>query len=230
MPAILRPQAIFADPHQALHADLAHAGAHAARFHRLAARQRILAFDPGIAGDALLAHPRGPPVHRLLKRALLHTLLIPAATVLVDQHYPILRPFVDGLSGTGRQTARIRTVVTDPLQIEEERLMLRQTAALELPRFIPREAGLVDAFHDGPHRGRRILVDVHKPPLLVRRNVPDRRLTDLGAGVEYGHAFEHPVRRMVFAADPHVPDLSARVHLLDQLRNLDVVELRIPAV
>src|SRR5688500_818140 len=146
MPAILRPQAVFADAHEALHANLAHAGAHAARFHRLAARQRILAFDPGIAGNALLAHPRGPPVHRLLKRALLHALLVPAAAVLVDQHDPILRPFVDGLPGTGRQTPGIRAVVTDPLQIEEERLMLRQTAALQAPRFIPREAGLIDAF------------------------------------------------------------------------------------
>ena len=133
MPAILRPQAVFADAYQALHADLPHAGAHAARFHRLAARQRILAFDPGIAGNALLAHPRGPSVHRLLKRALLDALLIAPASVLVDQHDPVLRPLIDGLSGTGRQTSGVGAVVTDPLQVEEERLMLRQAAALELP-------------------------------------------------------------------------------------------------
>src|SRR6476620_1699259 len=230
MPAILRPQAVFADAYQALHADLPHAGAHAARFHRLAARQWILAFDPGIAGNALLAHPRGPSVHRLLKRALLDALLIAPASVLVDQHDPVLRPLIDGLSGTGRQTAGVGAVVTDPLQVEEERLMLRQAAALELPWLVPREPGLIDAFHNGPHRRSRVLVDIHEPPLLVRRNVPDRGLPDLGAGIENGHPFEHPVRRMVLAAHPHVPHLSARVHLLDQLRDLHVVELWIAAV
>jgi hypothetical protein len=106
-------------------------------------------------------------------------------------------------------------VVTDPLQVEEERLMLRQAAAGEAPRFIPREAGLIDALHQGAHRGRGVLVDIDEPPFLVRRDIADRRLAHFGAGVENGHPFEHPIGRMVLAADPHVPHLPARVHLLD---------------
>ena len=208
VPPIFRPQAVFPDPHQALHPDLAHAGRHTARFHRLAARQRVLAFDARIARNALLRHARGAPIHRLLIGALLHALLVPAAPVLVDQHNPVFRALVDRLPRAGRQAARIRAVVADPLEIEEERLMLRQTAARHLPRFVPREPGLVDAFHEGAHRGRRILIDIHEPPLLVRRDVADRRLADLGPRVENGHPFEHPVGRMVLASHPHVPHLA----------------------
>src|ERR687898_3679003 len=177
VPAIFRPQAVVADAHQALHADLPHAGGHAARFHRLAARQRILALDPRIAGNALLRPPGGAPVNRLLERTLLHALLVAPAAVLVDQHDAIFRPLIDRLARTGRQAAGIRAVVTDPLQVEEERLMLRQAAAGEAPRFIAREAALIDAFHQGAHRGRGVLVDIDEPPLLVRGDVADRRLT-----------------------------------------------------
>src|SRR5438105_9450358 len=58
---------------------------------------------------------------------------------------------------------------SDPLEIEVERLVLRQTAPRHLPGLVPGEAGLVDPFDEGPHRGRRILIDVHEAPLLVRR-------------------------------------------------------------
>src|SRR2546430_5629450 len=98
---------------------------HAPRLHRLAPRQGVLAFHSGIARNALLAHARGAPIHRLLVRTLLHALLVPPAPVLVDQHDPVLRPLVDGLPGTRCQAPRIRAVVTDPLQVEEERLVLR---------------------------------------------------------------------------------------------------------
>src|SRR6185436_14988342 len=88
----LPPRAHPPDPHQALHPDLPHAGRHTARLHRLAPREGILALNPGIARNALLAHPRRAPVHRLLKRTLFHTLLVPPAPVLIDQHDPVLRP------------------------------------------------------------------------------------------------------------------------------------------
>src|SRR5207249_8730350 len=129
MPPILGPQPVLADLVEPLHADLAHARRHAPGLHRLAARQRILALYPRIARDALLAHPRRAPVHRLLIGALLHTFLIAPAPVLVDQHDPVLRALIDRLARTGRQTPRIRAVIADPLQVEEERLVLRQTGA-----------------------------------------------------------------------------------------------------
>src|SRR6185295_13555423 len=141
------------------HPDLPHTGRHTARFHRLAPGQGVLPFDPWIARNAFLAHPRGAPVHRLLIRALLHTLLVAPAAVLVDQHDPIFGALIDRLARAGRQAAGIGTVVTDPLQIEEERLVLRQTAPRHLPRFVPREARLVDPLHQGPHRGGRILIN-----------------------------------------------------------------------
>jgi len=53
MPPIFRPQAVLPDAHQALHPNLAHAGGHTARFHRLAPGQRVLPFDARIARDAL---------------------------------------------------------------------------------------------------------------------------------------------------------------------------------
>src|SRR6185436_871108 len=145
-----------------------------------------------IARDALLAHPRGAPVHRLLVRALFHALLVAPAPVLVDQHDPIFGALIDRLPWAGRQAARIGAVVTDPLQIEEERLVLRQTAPRHLPRFIPREARLVDPFHQGAHRGGRILINIPEPPLLVRRDIADRRLPHLRPRDEYGHPFEPP--------------------------------------
>src|SRR2546430_7193006 len=81
-----------------------------------------------------------------------------------------------------------------------------------------------------PHRRRGVLVDVPDPPLLVRRDIPDRRLPNLGPGVEDREPLEHPVRRMVLAAHPGVPYLAPRIYLLHQLRHLHVVELRVPAV
>ncbi len=230
MPPVFGPQAVVPDAHQALHPNLADAGRHTARLHRLPAGQRVFAFDPWIAGDTLLTHPRRAPIHRFLKGTLLHTLLVPPAPILVNQDNPILRPFVDGLPRTGCQTARIGTVVTNPLQVEEEGLMLRQGAALHLPRFIPREPGLIDAFDQGAHRRGRVLINVDEPPFLVRRDVADRRLANLGPGIKDRHPFEHPVRCMVLAADPHIPHLPAGIDLLNQLRDLHIVELRIPAV
>ncbi len=210
--------------------NLADAGRHTPRFHRLPTGQRIFPLHPRIARNTLLRHPRRPAVHRLLKRTLLHTLLVPPAPVLVDQHDPVFRSLVNRLPRTGRQTARVRTVVTDPLQIEEIRFMLRQAAAGHLPGFFFREPCLIDAFHNRPHRRRGVFVNVHEAPLLVRRNVADRRLPDLGAGIKDRHPFEHAVRRMVLAAHPHVPHLAARIDLLDQLRDLHVVELWIAPV
>jgi hypothetical protein len=133
-------------------------------------------------------------------------------------------------SGAGGQTARIGAVVADALEVEEEGLVLRQRAALHLPRLVPREAGLVDAFHQGAHRGGRILVDVDKAPFLVGGNIADRRLAHFGAGVEDRHPLEDAIGGMVLAAHPHVPHLPARIDLFDQLRDLHVVELRIAAV
>src|SRR5207302_5035043 len=201
------------------HADLAHARRHAPGLHRLPARQRILALHPRIARYALLAHPRRAPVHRLLIGTLLHALLIAPAPVLVDQHDPILRALVDRLARTGRQTPRIRAVIADPLQVEEERLVLRQTGPLALPRLRRREPRLVVAIHQAAHTRRRVLVDVHEAPFLVRRDVADRRLPDLGPRIEDRKAFEHAVWRMVLAPHAGVPHLSARVHLLHQLRH-----------
>ncbi len=125
VPPIFRPQAVFTDAHQALHPDLSDAGCHAARFHRLAARQRILTFDARIARDALLRHACGSTIHRLFVGALFHALLVAAAPVLVDQHDPVFWSLVDRLPRAGRQAAWIRAVVADPLEIEEEGLMLR---------------------------------------------------------------------------------------------------------
>ena len=108
--------------------------------------------------------------------------------------------------------------------------MFRQAAAGHLPRFFFREAGLIDAFDNGPHRRRRIFIDIHKPPFLVRGNVADRRLADLRPGIKNGHPLEHAIGRMVFPAHADVPHLSARIDLLDELRDFHIVELRIPAV
>ena len=121
-------------------------------------------------------------------------------------------------------------MVTNPLQIEEVRLMLRQTAARHLPRLFLRKPRLVHPFDDRPHRRRRVFIDIHKPPFLVRRNVADRRLPDLGPRIKNRHPFKHPIRRMMLAAHPHVPHLPPRIHLLHQLRNLHIVELRIAPV
>src|SRR5205807_7160251 len=172
---------ILPDLVEALHADLAHARRHAPGLHRLAPRQRILALHPRIARNTLLGDAGGAPVHRLLIGALLHTLLIAPAPVLVDQHDPVLRALVDRLARTGRQTPRIRAVIADPLQVEEERLVLRQTGALALPRLRRREPRLVVAIHQAAHTRGRVLVDVHEAPFLVRRDVADRGLPDLGA-------------------------------------------------
>ncbi len=121
-------------------------------------------------------------------------------------------------------------MVTNTLEIEEVGFMLRQTAALHSPGFFLGEPGLVNAFHNGPHRRGRVLVNIHKPPLLVRRNVADRGLPHFGARIENRHPFEHAIRRMVFAAHANVPHLSAWIDLLDQLRDLHIVELRIPPI
>lgn len=137
MPTIFRPETVLTDAHQTLHTDLSDAGSHTARFHRLATGQRVLPFDTRIARDALFRHACGATIHRLLERALLHALLVPAATILVDQHNAVFRPLVDRLARAGCQAAWIRAVVANPLEIEEERLMLRQTAARHLPRFVP---------------------------------------------------------------------------------------------
>src|SRR5207237_8770236 len=59
---------------------------------------------------------------------------------------------------------------------------------------------------------------------------PHPRLAPRRASIEDRHPFKPPVRRMVLAAHPQVPHLPARVHLLDHLRDLHVVELRIPAI
>src|SRR5205085_2613735 len=83
-------------------------------------------------------------------------LLIAPAAVLVDQHDPVLWALVDRLARTGRQTARIRAVIADPLQVEEERLVLRQTGALALPRLRCREPRLVVAIHQAAHARRRV--------------------------------------------------------------------------
>src|SRR5215510_1488572 len=111
VPPIFGPQPVLADAHQALHADLPHTGRHTARLHRLAPGQGVFAFNARITRDALLAHARRAPVHRLLEGALLHALLIPAAAVLVDQHDAVFRPLVDRLARTGRKAPRIRAVV-----------------------------------------------------------------------------------------------------------------------
>src|SRR5881296_3316806 len=79
VPPVLRPQAVLPDLIEALQPDLAHARRHAPRLHRLAPRQGVLAFHPGIARNALLADSGGAPVHRLLVRTLLHALLVPPA-------------------------------------------------------------------------------------------------------------------------------------------------------
>src|SRR5206468_5854594 len=134
-------------------------------------RQGVLAFHSRIARNALLTHPRRAPVHRLLVRTLLHALLVPPAPVLVDQHDPVLRPLVDGLPGTRRETPRIRAVVADPRQVEEERLVLRHRRPRALPRLRPREARLAIAGHQPPHRRRRVLVVFLEPPLLPCRGV-----------------------------------------------------------
>src|SRR5512135_3698594 len=178
MPPIFGPETVLPDAHQALHPDLADAGGHTARFHRLAPGQGVFAFDPRITRDALLADARRASVHRLLERALFHALLVPAASVLVDQHDAVFRPLVDRLPRAGCQAPRIGAVVANPLEIEEERLMLRQTAPREPPGLVSGKAGSVDALDQRAHRGRGILIDIHEPPLLVRRNVPDRRLAD----------------------------------------------------
>src|SRR5215472_7036580 len=230
VPPIFGPQPVVADAHQALHADLPHTGRHTARFHRLAPRQGVFAFNARITRDALLADARRAAVHRLLKRALFHALLVPAATVLVDQYDAVFGPLVDGFARTGCQAARVGAVVTDPLEIEKERFMLRQTAARQAPRLLLAEARLVDPFDQGPHRGRRVFINIDEPPLLVRRDIPNRRLADLDPRVENGHPLKHPIGRMVLAAHPHVPHLPPRVHLLDELGDLHVVELRIPPV
>ena len=164
--------------------------------------KRVFALHPGIAGNALLRHAGRAPIHRFLVGTLFHAFLVAPAPVLVNQDDPVLRPFVNGLPRTGSQTARIRAVVTDPLQIEEVRLMLRQAAAGHLPGLFLREAGFIEAFHNGPHRRRRIFINIHKPPFLVRGNVANGGLADLRPGIKNGHALEHAIGRMVFPARP----------------------------
>jgi hypothetical protein len=121
-------------------------------------------------------------------------------------------------------------VVTDPLQVEEIRLMFRQAAAGHPPGFFFREAGFIDAFDNCPHRGRRIFIDIHKTPFLVRGNVANGGLADLRPGIKNGHALEHAIRRMVFPAHADVPHLPPGIDLFDELGDFDIVELRIPAV
>ena len=99
--------------------------------------QGVLALDPGIAGDALLRHAGRAPIHGLLVGALFHALLVAVAPVLVDQHDSVFGALVDRLPRADRQAAGIRTVVADPLEIEEKCLVLRQTAARHLSRFVP---------------------------------------------------------------------------------------------
>jgi len=121
-------------------------------------------------------------------------------------------------------------MVTNALQVEEIRFMFRQAAAGHFPRFFFREPGFVNAFHNGPHRRRRIFIDVHEPPFLVGRDVPNGRLANFGPGVKDGHPFKHPIGRMVFAAHPHVPHLAPGVDLFDELRDFHVVELGIAPI
>ena len=135
----------------------------------------------------------GAPVHRLLEGALFNALLVSAAAILVDQDDAVFRPFVDRLSGTGREATRIGAVIANTLEIEEEGLMFRQAAARHLPRFIPRKSGLVDTLDQCAHRCGRIFVNVHETPLLVGRDIPNGRLADLSTRVENGHSFEHAI-------------------------------------
>ena len=121
-------------------------------------------------------------------------------------------------------------MVTNALEIEEVGFMLRQATALHPPRFFFRKTGLVNAFHNGPHRRRRVFVNIHKPPFLVCRNVPDRCLTNFGPSIKDRHSFKHAIWRMVFATHANVPHLSAGIHLLDQLRDLHVIELWIATI
>jgi hypothetical protein len=100
MPSVFRPQAVFADADQTLHPNLADAGGHATRFHRLAPGQRILPFNARIARDTFLTHARRPPIHRFFVGALFHALLVATAAVLVDQHDPIFGSLVDHLPWT----------------------------------------------------------------------------------------------------------------------------------
>src|SRR3972149_3698165 len=117
--AILGPGPVGVEAHQPLQADLAHAGRHAAWFHRRSGEQRLLPLHARIAADAFLAHPSVRVEHRLLVGAGLDALLVPAGPLLVDQDDAALRPLVNGVARAGRQAGGMGAVVAEAPQVEK---------------------------------------------------------------------------------------------------------------
>src|SRR6185312_5375082 len=113
----------------ALHPDLADARRVAAADHRPAFAERILAFEPRIAGDAFLRGAALRVVHRLFVRTGLDAGAVAAAAMLIDQHDAVFLALVDRLVRARRQARRVGALIADPRQIEEERLVLRQFGA-----------------------------------------------------------------------------------------------------
>jgi len=160
VPPGLRPQAVFADAHQALHPDLADAGGHTRVSIRLAGPSAGPSFDARIARDGTFQTPR----------------VVPRYIGFLNGHcsthfwYPRhrsgrstrsrLRAACRSPSAGRRPKHGIRAVVANPLEIEKRTfhapgrllpvIFHGSSVRIRSCRCLPR----------GAHRGRRILIDV----------------------------------------------------------------------
>ncbi len=162
MVAVLGPGAVPVHLDEALEADLADAGGHAARLHRLAAALWVLSLDPRVAGDAFLRDPGVAPIHDLFIGARLHTLAVAPAPFLVDKDDAVLGALVDRLARAGRQAAGIGAVVADACQIEKPGLVLGELYAC-----------LVELKWFSRGTDRVVLINVGRVPLLVSGQVAE---------------------------------------------------------
>ena len=174
--AVLLPGAVLVHFDEALQADMADAGGHAAGLHGQALAVLVPAFDAGEAGDAFLAGAGGAAVEALLVRAGFQAFAVAAATLLVDEHDAVFGAFVDGVARAGSEAGGIGAMVADPRQVKEPGLVLRQ-------RFSAFEVLALDAFlgADGV-----VLVAVGGGPFFVGGQVAEGFLGALGADIHFG--------------------------------------------
>ena len=174
--AVLLPGAVLVHFDEALQANMADAGGHAAGLHRQALAMLVPAFDAGEAGDAFLAGAGGAAVEALFVRTGFQAFAVTAATLLVDKDDAVFGALVNGVARAGSEAGGIGAVVTDPRQVKEPRLVTRQY-------FSAFEVLALHAFlgADGV-----VLVAVGGGPLFVGRQVAKGLLSALGADIHLG--------------------------------------------